>query len=172
MTNDEYKLIIDKYQKLLFTVCYQMVKDYQEAENLMQEAFISAYTHIDKCNSDNIKAWLTRIAINKAKDYLKSAYIRKVQLSEEYDENIVGYESPPEQLYIENEKEQLIKDKIRSLKEPYLKVSVMYFLEEKNIDEISEELKRPKKTVQTQIMRAKLLLQKTLKEEYKDERAF
>jgi RNA polymerase sigma-70 factor (ECF subfamily) len=48
----------------------------------------------------------------------------------------------------------------------------MYFIEEKNVDEISKLLERPKKTVQTQIIRAKGLLQKLLKEEYKHERAF
>lgn len=167
MTNDEYKLIVEKYQKLIFTICYQLVKDYQEAENLTQETFISAYKNIDKCNLDELKPWLARIATNKAKDYLKSAYIRKVRLNDEYDENIVSSETPPELIYIQNEKEKFIKDKIKSLKEPYLNVSVLYFIEEKNIDEISKLLNRPKKTVQTQISRAKLILQKILKEEYK-----
>lgn len=167
MTNDEYKLIVEKYQKLIFTICYQLVKDYQEAENLTQETFISAYKNIDKCNLDELKPWLARIATNKAKDYLKSAYIRKVRLNDEYDENIVSSETPPELIYIQNEKEKFIKDKIKSLKEPYLNVSVLYFIEERNIDEISKLLNRPKKTVQTQISRAKLILQKILKEEYK-----
>lgn len=167
MTNDEYKLIVEKYQKLIFTICYQLVKDYQEAENLTQETFISAYKNIDKCNLDELKPWLARIATNKAKDYLKSAYIRKVRLNDEYDENIVSSETPPELIYIQNEKEKFIKDKIKSLKEPYLNVSVLYFIEERNIDEISKILNRPKKTVQTQISRAKLILQKILKEEYK-----
>lgn len=167
MTNDEYKLIVEKYQRLIFTICYQLVKDYQEAENLTQETFISAYKNIDKCNLDELKPWLARIATNKAKDYLKSAYIRKVRLNDEYDENIVSSETPPELIYIQNEKEKFIKDKIKSLKEPYLNVSVLYFIEERNIDEISKLLNRPKKTVQTQISRAKLILQKILKEEYK-----
>lgn len=167
MTNDEYKLIVEKYQKLIFTICYQLVKDYQEAENLTQETFISAYKNIDKCNLDELKPWLARIATNKAKDYLKSAYIRKVRLNDEYDENIVSSETPPELIYIQKEKEKFIKDKIKSLKEPYLNVSVLYFIEERNIDEISKLLNRPKKTVQTQISRAKLILQKILKEEYK-----
>lgn len=167
MTNDEYKLIVEKYQKLIFTICYQLVKDYQEAENLTQETFISAYKNIDKCNLNELKPWLARIATNKAKDYLKSAYIRKVRLNDEYDENIVSSETPPELIYIQNEKEKFIKDKIKSLKEPYLNVSVLYFIEERNIDEISKLLNRPKKTVQTQISRAKLILQKILKEEYK-----
>lgn len=172
MTNEEYRLIVEKYEKLIFTICYQMVKDYQEAQNLTQEAFISAYTNIDKCEIENIKPWLARIATNKSKDYLKSAYIRKVQLNEEYADTVVSHEASPDDVYIENEKEQMIKEKIYSLKEPYLKVSVMYFIEEKNVDEISNFLKRPKKTVQTQILRAKVMLQKILKEELKYERVF
>lgn len=172
MTNEKYKVVVQKYEKLIFNICFQMVRDYHEAQNLAQETFLSAYTHVDQCDPENIKPWLARIATNKAKDYLKSAYIRKVELKDEYDVNLVSMENPPDDIYIENEKEKIIKDKIHSLKEPYLKVSVMYFLEERNVDEISKLLERPKKTVQTQIIRAKVLLQNLLKEEYKHERAF
>lgn len=172
MTNDDYISIVNKYQKLIFTICYQMVNDYQEAENLTQDTFISAYKNIDKCNYEQLKPWLARIATNKAKDYLKSAYKRKTQLNYEANDKIASYECQPEQILINNEKEELIKEKIKSLKEPYLKVSIMYFIEQKNIDEISKSLKRPKKTVQTQISRAKILLQRIIKEGYSYGRAF
>ena len=172
MTSENYKVIVQKYEKLIFNICFQLVRDYQEAQNLTQETFISAYTNINKCDADTIKPWLARIATNKAKDYLKSAYIRKVQLSDQYDSNLLSLEKPPDELYIESEKEKAIKDKISLLKEPYLKVSVMYFLEEKNVDEIAEFLERPKKTVQTQILRAKVLLQNILREDYENEGAF
>lgn len=172
MTNDDYILIVNKYQKLIFTICYQMVNDYQEAENLTQDTFISAYKNINKCNFDELKPWLARIATNKAKDYLKSAYKRKVQLNDESNFESISYDDQPEQILISTERERLIKEKIKSLKEPYLKVSIMYFIEQKNIDEISENLKRPKKTIQTQISRAKMLLQKIIKEECNHEEAF
>ncbi len=172
MTNDDYILIVNKYQKLIFTICYQMVNDYQEAENLTQDTFISAYKNINKCNFDELKPWLARIATNKAKDYLKSAYKRKVQLNDESNSELISYDNQPEQILINTEREKLIEEKIKSLKEPYLKVSIMYFIEQKNIDEISENLKRPKKTIQTQISRARTLLQKIIKEEYNHEEAF
>lgn len=172
MTNENYKIIVQQYEKLIFNICFQMVRDYHEAQNLTQDTFISAYTAIDRCKPDNFKPWLARIATNKAKDYLKSAYIRKVELNDEYDSNLLSMEKPPDDVYIDNEEEEMIKGKIHSLKEPYLKVSVLYFLEEKNVDEISTLLERPRKTVQTQISRAKVLLQKILKEEYSHERAF
>ena len=60
-----------------------------------------------------------------------------------------------------------IRQTILELKEPYHKVSVLFFLEEKSVDEIAQELERPKKTVQTQLYRARSKLQKILMEEMK-----
>ncbi|MEG2874885.1 MAG: sigma factor, partial [Hydrogenoanaerobacterium sp.] len=47
MTNEEFTQLVTRYEKLVFTICYQMVRDYGEAENLTQEAFFSAYKSID-----------------------------------------------------------------------------------------------------------------------------
>jgi RNA polymerase sigma factor (sigma-70 family) len=166
MTQDKFNMMVVQYERLVFTVCYQLVKDYDEAQNLTQETFLSAFCHIDSCEEDKVKPWLARIATNKAKDYLKSAYYRHTVLSDTpVDENVSSHERSPEDIVLTSEQESMIKDKIYSLKEPYLKVSVMYFLEDKTLDEIALALKRPKKTVQTQLYRAKLSLQQMLKGE-------
>lgn len=167
MKEREFRNIIEKYEKLIFTICFQFVKDYQEAQNLTQETFISAYTHIDSCNIETIKPWLSRIATNKAKDYLKSAYNRRVVLGNDDSEEVsaVSILPLPETLVLAKEGVENIKEYILNMKEPYYKVSVMYFLEEKSIDEISTILKRPKKTVQTQIFRAKNILKEYIDKE-------
>lgn len=158
--------MVVQYERLVFTVCYQLVKNYEEAQNLTQETFLSAYCHIESCEEDKVKPWLARIATNKAKDFLKSAYYRHTVLSDTpVGENVISRERLPEDIVMTSEQETLIKNRIYSLKEPYLKVSVMYFIEEKPIDEIALALKRPKKTVQTQLYRAKLSLQDMLKGE-------
>ena len=150
----------------MFTICYQLVQDYHEAQNLAQETFVSAFTHIDSVSEQNLRAWLARIATNKAKDFLKSAYNKRVTLSEDMSElDLLRSESSPERLYISEEGEGHIRQMILNLKEPYHKVSVLFFLEERSLDEISELLNRPKKTVQTQLYRARQMLQKILKEE-------
>lgn len=84
MNNREFEALVRQYEKLVFTVCYQLVKDYGEAQNLTQETFLSAYQHIDDCLNGNYKPWLIRIASNKAKDFLKSAYHRKVDAVDEW----------------------------------------------------------------------------------------
>ncbi len=164
MKDQQFETIVRQYEKLVFTVCYQLVKDYHEAQNLTQETFLSAYTHIDAYQGDNYKPWLVRIASNKAKDYLKSAYFRKVDTTDEMESKISSTSSSAEQLAISQDMARLIRDKILDLEEPYHQVAKMFFLEEKTVEEITRILGRPKKTVQTQIYRAKLKLQQFIKE--------
>ena len=142
MKDAEFADMVQKYQKLIYSICFQMVQDYHIAEDLTQETFLSAYSHLQSCPTDHIRPWLAKIATNKAKDHLKSAYSRKV---------------------LATEKEEIC-SLVESLKEPYRSVAVMYFLKEKKVEEISKLLNRSPKTVHTQIYRAKGMLQKQLLE--------
>ena len=170
MTNKQFSDVVEQYQRLVYTICYQMVRDHFEAQNLAQETFLSAYTHIDRCNPNELKPWLTRIASNKARDYLKSAYARKVQLDsgEEAPDRPGPPGTGPEERILVQEGVEKIRKAVFSLNEPYQKVSVLYFLEEKSTEEIALALGRPQKTVQTQIYRAREQLRKLLKEGDRD----
>ena len=150
MTTQQWQKSIEAYENLVFTICYQMVKDYHEAQNLTQETFLSAYTHRESCQIETVKPWLARIAANKAKDYLKSAYFRRerIEISQEQKEAV-----------------EKMKQYILDLQEPYHLVSRMYFLEGKMIADIAKELNRPQKTVQTQLYRSKKILQEKMKKE-------
>jgi RNA polymerase sigma-70 factor (ECF subfamily) len=165
MTNEQFKLIVKQYEKLVFSICLQFTRNYHEAENLTQETFISAFKYIDGCDSEKYKQWLARIASNKARDWLKSAYSQHVELANEEDDTAQQPDNNPlpEDSVLTNEGVKEIKRAVLELKEPYKKVSVMFFLEEKDYDQISKQLCRPKKTVQTQVLRAKSILQDKLK---------
>ena len=74
MTSLEFGAMVRQYQNLVYTVCHQLVPDEQEAQDLTQETFLSAWRAIDRCPPGYEKQWLARIASNKAKDYLRSAF--------------------------------------------------------------------------------------------------
>lgn len=172
MTNEQFSGLVLQYERLVYTICFQLVRDASTAEDLTQDTFLSAYLHRGGIPEGYERQWLGRIAANKAKDHLKSAYVRRVQLAREDEEGQESGPGPappdpegsPDDLYIAGEGAESIREMIRSLHEPYLKVSVLYFLEERTIDEIAQMLGRPRKTVQTQLYRAKLTLQKRIKE--------
>ena len=169
MTNAQFATLVEQYQRLVYTVCYQLVQDHQLAEDLTQDTFVSAFTHMDSCPPEHYKPWLARIAANKARDHLKSAWARRV--SAPGDDGMPQSPPPgtaglpgPEDLAVTEDEAAAIRAMVRSLREPYLQVSVMYFLEERSVEEISRALRRPPKTVHTQLFRAKKMLQQQIRE--------
>lgn len=169
MTNAQFATLVEQYQRLVYTVCYQLVQDHQLAEDLTQDTFVSAFTHMDSCPPEHYKPWLARIATNKARDHLKSAWARRV--SAPGDDGMPQSPPPgtaappgPEDLAVTEDEAAAIRQMVRSLREPYLQVSVMYFLEERSVEEISRALRRPPKTVHTQLFRAKKMLQQQIRE--------
>lgn len=165
----KFSHIVEQYQRLLYTICFQLVHDHHIAEDLVQETFLSAYNHIDSCPEENLRPWLARIATNKAKDHLKSAYNRKVLATEDdamKETECLNIAAPqtPEDLTVSADELEAICQIVHGLKEPYKMVSELYFLQEKDVDEIAKLLKRPSKTVHTQLYRAKRLLQQQILE--------
>jgi RNA polymerase sigma-70 factor (ECF subfamily) len=156
---------VEAYEKLVFTVCYRLVGNYHDAQNLTQDTFIAAFNHIGEMDGTNIKGWLVRIASNKSKDLLKSAYYRRVSIMEDISElDILREEMSPERILIEGETGEIIRQSIVSLPEPYHDVAVLFFLEEISVEAIATRLSTPKKTVQSQLYRAKLKLRDELRE--------
>ena len=170
MTNAQFSALVEQYQKLVYTVCYQLVRDHQLAEDLTQDTFVAAFSHMDDCPPDHYKPWLARIATNKARDHLKSAWNRRVttpgdEAMPDAPALTPGSAPPgPEDLTVSETEAQAIRQMVKDLREPYYQVSVMYFLEERSVEEIARALRRPPKTVHTQLYRAKRLLQQQIME--------
>ena len=78
LTTLEFSAMVQQYQSLVYTVCHQLVPDVGDAQDLTQETFLAAWRAIDRCPPGFEKQWLARIAANKAKDYLRSAWVRRV----------------------------------------------------------------------------------------------
>lgn len=160
MTQKEFEQLVRQHEKLIYTVCYQLTQNHHTAQDLTQETFLAAYRRIDACDPAHYRPWLTRIAVNKAKDYLKAAARRETP-TEVLPETAAR--DGPEELMLHTAAEEDLRKRIRALKEPYCAPAVLFFLEEKSIPEIAKTLQRPEKTVYTQLSRAKKILQKALK---------
>lgn len=171
MRESEFEELMKQYQNLVFTVCYQLVEDYQEAQNLTQETFLAAYRFVDNCEGKHIRPWLCRVAANKAKDFLKSSYRRRTQLDGEgaLAAGMADPSPPPELQYIQRESRERVAAAIEGLKEPYRSVLALSLLEERTATEIAVTLGRPLKTVQTQLARGRERLKKQLEGEREDD---
>jgi RNA polymerase sigma-70 factor (ECF subfamily) len=67
-----YALIVERFQRKIFRVAYAIVRNDVEADTISQDTFIQAYTHLAKFQGrSELETWLTRIAINRCRDWLR-----------------------------------------------------------------------------------------------------
>lgn len=149
-----------QYYKPMYNVCLRMVGNEVEAEDVMQEAFLKAFTKIDSYEGKvSFGAWLKKIVINRSLDQLKK---RKVKF-EELNEKIPDEDTPVLDLS-EIQMEQL-KKTVRQLPDGYRVVLSLYLLEGYDHDEISQILGISNVASRTQYMRAKNKLRQMLQKE-------
>ena len=113
--------------------------------------------------------WLVRVAANKCKDHLKSAWVRKVDVPGDdalpEPRGAPGSDADdPAQSVADRAGAAELETLVRGLREPYGKIAVLYFLEHRETAEIAKLVGRPPATVNSQLWRAKLLLRQQITE--------
>lgn len=155
MDKEEFVKKILEYKDTVFRVAYSYTKNKSDAEDISQEVFLKFYTSMAKFeDSEQLKAWLIRITINKSKDLLKSSWFSK--RSDETD---------LQQSFTMNQSQSEILEAVLSLPEKYKIVIHLYYYEGYSLNEISEITSTKISTLQTRLQRGRKLLGKKLKEE-------
>ena len=137
-----------------------MTSDYFASEDLAQETFLSAYKNLGSFDGKYEKAWICTIATNKCRDYLQSAGRRSIPVEETELGEQVDQQKTPEQACLEEEVRKTLLERCQSLKPPYDEIARLYYYEELDADEIAQKKDLKRKTVQTQIYRARAMLRK------------
>lgn len=153
--------LYNQYCDGMYTVAMRFVKDSMEAEDIVQEAFIKAFSKINQFSAEvSFGAWLKRIVINKSIDCLKS---RKQQLQELEEVHLkvvdIAYEnewSIDDTITLDE-----VKAAIGTLPDKYRYVVMLYLVEGYDHKEISEILNISEIASRTQLSRGKSKL-KTL----------
>ena len=71
MTNERFRALVEEYQTQVYNLALRMMREPAAAEDVCQEAFISAYRAFSSFRGENPKAWLMRIATNTCYDFLR-----------------------------------------------------------------------------------------------------
>lgn len=146
----------EEIKRLIFT----FVKNWPQAEDLTQDVFITLYTKLDTFRGEsNIRSWVYSIAINKAKDFLKSWHYRKIQLTDKFKSESGGGKNAVEFHVISNAEDRILYEAVLQLPLKYREVILMHYYKEFSIQETSEVLSLKEATVKTRLSRARKLLQ-------------
>lgn len=158
--------VVHTYQNLVFSICLKMTGDYFVAEDLAQETFVRAYANWSQFDGKNEKAWICRIASNQCVDYLRAAARKEQALGEDYfQEEMAPQKEEPLTVYMNKEVMKGVEDACLRLKEPYASIAKMYILQGLTVNEIAIKSGKNRKTIQTQIYRARSLLKKMIGKE-------
>jgi RNA polymerase sigma factor (sigma-70 family) len=76
---DAFNWLVLRYQNRVFSLCYRMLSDPDEAADATQETFLSAYKAMPRFKGDQFRTWLLRIATNACLDMLRSRKRRPTQ---------------------------------------------------------------------------------------------
>ena len=154
------------YHAAMYNTTLRIVGDSDDAEDVMQEAFLKAFAKLDSYRKEvSFGAWLKRIVINKALDFLR---LKREQISlEEAGEIGEMIDETPETLDVEYRAEE-IKKAIYHLPEGYRIVLSLILLEGYDHEEISNILNISNATSRTQYHRAKKRLIELLKRNNED----
>ncbi|MBR0599433.1 RNA polymerase sigma factor [Sinanaerobacter chloroacetimidivorans] len=151
---DMQRLISD-YGNHLLRMCYLYLHDLQLAEDAVQETYIKVYQNWSKFKrACSEKTWITSIAMNVCKSYLRGSWYRNLMLSSDLEQ---------EPFYDGKIKDDTVLHEIGKLKPKYREVILLFYYQEMRIKDIASALKITESAVTVRLSRARKQLEKTLK---------
>jgi len=154
-----YAEVVERYQEKLLRYADYLLGHNQEAEDVVQTAFVKVYKNLFAFNiKKKFSSWIYRIVHNEAVNRIKKK--RKEFLFESNGDfaNLLTSKKDVELEFEKKELSQMVKKCLKQLPIKYREPLTLFFLEEKSYQEISDILRIPKGTVGTRINRGKKLM--------------
>jgi len=162
-----YEVIMRRYNTRIYRVARSILKNDHEAEDVMQDAYVRAFQHLDQfAGRSKFSTWLTRIAVHEA-----LARVHKGKRFEEWDDmheteqgkiEAAQAKSDPETEAVSGELSQILEATIARLPEQYRTVVMLRDVEELSTSEAADCLSITEDNVKVRLHRAHGLLRKEL----------
>lgn len=157
--NEFYKL----YSKAMYNIAYRITNNELDAEDVLQESFVSAFRNIDSYQGTaSIGAWLKRIVINNSITVVRKRKAELVSVEDYGDYTEMTESSQDDVLYLNVDR---IRNAVQRLPDGYRVVFSLYLMEGYDHKEIASILNITESTSKSQYNRSKKKLQQILKEE-------
>lgn len=154
-----FEPIVQRYQRILFSVAYRMLGNYDDALDATQNAFIKAYQGLDGYDPKRrFFSWIYRIAVNEC---LNARRARRP--GEQLDDRLPDVEAGPQELVEHGERSANIDAALVKLSEEHRLVLVLRHFADLSYSEMSEALGIPEKTVKSRLFEARNRLGELLK---------
>jgi RNA polymerase sigma-70 factor (ECF subfamily) len=172
---DAFELLVNRHQKRMLNIAFRLTGDYDEACEVVQDAFLSAYKNIKTFRGDSkFTTWLTTITMNLAKNRLKQMKSRKSHVAFSLDDPIQTDDGqmtmdPPSKepsvldQMVQRDVRTQVQECIKKLDHAFREVLVLRDMQEFSYEEIGSMLKMREGTVKSRLFRARDMVKDCLK---------
>jgi RNA polymerase sigma-70 factor (ECF subfamily) len=166
-----FSQLISRYEGKIFRLAMNITQNREDAEDVLQEAFIKAFQHLDQFQGNSrFYTWVVRIAVNQALMKLrKRRNDRSVSLDEQIDtgedmvvREIAAWDPDPEEQYSRGELNGILSEAIDSLEPIYKTVFTLRDVDGLSTEETAEALALSVPAVKSRLLRARLQLRDRL----------
>lgn len=166
-----FALIMRRHNRLLFRSVRSILKNDDDTQDAVQEAYLRAWRALGSFRSDaKLSTWLVRIAVNEALGRLRSSGAQVVPLNAAVDTDAAPLEDQmqsnpdeqPEQSAMRTQVRQQIEARIDTLPDQFRTVFMLRGVEEMTVEEVSAVLDIPEATVRSRFFRARSILREGL----------
>jgi RNA polymerase sigma-70 factor (ECF subfamily) len=162
------RLLVKRNNRRLFRVARAVVRDDAEAEDIVQETYVSAFTKLDSFRGHSrFSTWLTRIALNealgRARKRRPSAELSELDASNSDGGSVIMFPTslrPPgaDAELARKQVHDLLEKAVDDLPDPFRLVFILRDIEEMSIEETAIQLSLKPETVKTRLHRARRLM--------------
>lgn len=163
---EAFNQLVTRHQDHLFALVYRLVPDRDQAADVVQEAFFSAYRNMAAFRGGSVRSWLSRIAVNGAMDLQRSRRRRPSQPYPEFEDE--SWQPPaepgiePENRALATERAGLLASALADLPDEQRNCIVLYDVEGFDYAEIAGIMRVEVGTVKSRIHRGRLALRRAL----------
>jgi RNA polymerase sigma-70 factor (ECF subfamily) len=166
---DNFRPLVQRYQRICFSVALRMLGSRADAEDVCQQAFVDAFAALDRFSGDGrsnaFSTWLLRIVINRSKDVLKSKRRTESPLdSDVASEGAAFAHAPvnPETSLGQSEQRQSLERALLRVPPKYREILILKDVEELSYEEIRAISRLPLTTLKIRVVRARAMMRAEL----------
>lgn len=161
----QFAHLVERYQAALYRHAVGMVLDHDVAADMVQDAFVRAYTHLRSCRDyARFRAWLFQTLRNRCLDYLKEARRKNVRLDDARP-LVDGAEGPADRVQRAELRDE-IRQALMTLRDGQREAFLMHYVEEVPYEKMAELLNVSVSALKMRVLRAREALVSALKDEH------
>jgi RNA polymerase sigma-70 factor, ECF subfamily len=172
---EAFEALVSRYESKIFRLAMNITHNREDAEDVMQDAFLKSYSHLNTFHGDSrFYTWLVRITVNEALMNLRKRRANQLSLDEpvETEEDLIPREiedwgPSPEQRYAQRELGTILSEVVENLEPAYRMVFVLRDIEELSTEETAKLLSISVPAVKSRLLRARLKLRHKLNKYFK-----